>query len=165
MKKLFRYVLPVLAFAIATPVLAQNGPQQGPPPGGPGGPGGPGQVQGPPPDLVLKETLGLSDEQLTSLRTLLDTRRTAAETLQTQLQAAQKALGDALKAANPDPANVGTLFLRVDSLQKQFRTIDETFKTGFNNLLTAQQKEKVAAIQALEAQMKAAGALHALGAI
>ena len=164
MKKLFLGILPAVAFALSLPVLAQNGPQQGPPPGGPGGPGGPGQVQ-PPPEVVLKDVLGLTDEQITAFHTLMQARGTAAEALQTQLQAAQKALGDALKAANPDPANIGTLFLRVDSLQKQFKAIDETFKTGFNNLLTAQQKEKVTQIQALEAQLKAAGALHALGAI
>jgi Spy/CpxP family protein refolding chaperone len=165
MKKLFRYALPIIALVISAPVLAQGGPQ-GPPPGGPGGQGGPGQqMQGPPPDLVLKEALGFTDEQLTALRTLGETRRTAAEALQTQLMTAQRALGDALKAANPDPANIGTLFLRVDSLQKQFKAIDDAFKTGFSNLLTAQQKEKVTAIQAIEQQLKAAGALHQLGAI
>ena len=107
----------------------------------------------------------LPENQLTALRALGETRRTASEALQAQLQAAQKALGDALKVANPDPANIGTLFLKVDSLQKQFKPIDDAFKTGFTNLLTAQQREKLAAIQAVEQQLKAAGALHALGAI
>src|SRR4029079_15857933 len=71
MKKLCSLLLLVAAL----PLAAQRGPGGpggppggGPPGQGPGGPGGPGG--GPPPEVVLKEVLGLTEAQLSSIRTL-----------------------------------------------------------------------------------------------
>ncbi len=160
-----RMNLPVL-FACATLLITLPALSQGPPPGGPGGPGGPGpgamQPAGPPPDQILKEVLGFSDEQLMALHTLGETRRQAAETVARQIGDAQKALAEAMKATTPDPVTVGTLFIKIDGLQKQFRAIDETFKAGFSALLTADQRAKVDAARAADNQMKTADALKKL---
>jgi Spy/CpxP family protein refolding chaperone len=134
----------------------------GGPNGGPGGPP-PAGAPGGSPDDVLKEVLGLSDAQITQLHTLLDARRTANETLRTQIEAAQKALKDALDAATPDPTAVGNALLAVRNLEKQIQAANDAFRTSFEALLTADQKAKLEAIETLQKSLRAADALHRLG--
>jgi len=159
MKKTLSFL--ALAFLVALPLAAQphmGGPNGGPPPG-PGGPGGPG----PDPVAVLKDFLGLSDAQLQQLKTLGDARNQAAQALQQQAMAAQQALGDALNAATPDPAAIGSALLAVRNVEKQFGDIQKAFKTGFEGLLTGDQKTKYASLAAFEATIHALDASHALG--
>jgi Spy/CpxP family protein refolding chaperone len=141
--------------------------QPGPPPGGgqPGGPAGPGAgpQQGPAPDVVLKEVLGFTDEQLSALRGLLDTRRQAHDTLASQLADAEKALADAAKATNPDPTQLGTLLLKVNAVRQQVQQVDDAFKTAARKLLTPAQQQKIDDIVALEKSLGAAQLLHGLG--
>ena len=136
-----------LLLALAVPIAAQAPP----PPGGP------------PPEYVLKEVLGLSDQQLASLRDLAQTRASAAETLRRQLEDMQRALSDALSAPAPDPGTVGALVISINSLQKQFGQIEAGFRSGLLGLLTDEQKSKLGFIQSVEAALRAAGALHQLG--
>src|SRR5262249_26965886 len=117
----------------------------------------------PSPDAVLKDVLGLSDAQLTQLHALLEARRSATESLVSQMQTAQKALQDALGAASPDPAAVGAALLQLQSLQKQIQAAGEAFRTQFTGILTDDQKAKLAQIDALDAALRAGQALHALG--
>ncbi len=136
-----------LILAIAVPVAAQA-----PPP-----------TEGPPPEYVLREALGLSDQQLASFRDLAQTRASAAETLRRQVEERQRALYEALSATSPDPGNVGTLVVSINSLQKQSGQIEESFRNGFLRLLTEEQKSKLAFIRSVEAALKVAGALNRLG--
>jgi Spy/CpxP family protein refolding chaperone len=161
----------VLAALVAL-VLGVPSFAQGPPPGrgtapqgGPGGPGGPPPQGGPQlgPDAVLKEVLALSDDQSTALRTLLDTRRQATEAIMPQLADAEKALADALKAATPDAATIGTLLLGVQGLRTQLEQVGETFQNSFNALLTTAQQQKVAEIRALDRALQAGATLRTLG--
>ncbi len=119
--------------------------------------------EGPPPEQVLKEVLGLSDQQLASFRDLAQTRASASETLRRQVEERQRALYEALSATSPEPSTVGALVLSVNSLQKQFGQIEESFRNGFLRLLTEEQKSKLAFIRSVEAALKAAGALNRLG--
>jgi Spy/CpxP family protein refolding chaperone len=166
MKKLLLSLL----LAAALPLAAPRGPG-GPPPGGPGagpGAGGPG---GPPPagqpgsgpDEILKEALGFTDAQLTQLHTLLDARRSANEALRAQIEAAHRALRDAVEAATPDPTAIGNALLAVRNIEKQNQTAQETFRTAFEALLTADQKAKIAEIEALQKALRAGEALRHLG--
>jgi Spy/CpxP family protein refolding chaperone len=154
-----------LLLAATLPLAAQRGPG-GPPPGGPNGagPGGP-PAAGPqqPPDEALKDVLGLTDAQLAQLHTLLDSRRTAAEALRAQIEAAQKAVHDAVEAATPDPTAIGNAILALQNLQKQVQSANESFKASFTAILTADQKAKYDAIEALLSSLKGAQALQALG--
>jgi Spy/CpxP family protein refolding chaperone len=136
-----------LLLAFAVPIAAQVPP----PPGGP------------PPEYVLKEVLGLSDQQLASFRDLAQARASAAETLRRQLENQQRALSDALSAAAPDPGTVGALVISINSLQNQFGQIEAGFRNGFLGLLTDEQKSKLGFIQSVEAALRAAGVLHQLG--
>jgi Spy/CpxP family protein refolding chaperone len=146
-----------------SPPPGQNGPP-GPPPPPPNQPDGPaGPQAGPPPEVVLKELLGFTDEQLARLKELAETRRQATEALQTQIAEAERALAEAMKAANPDPAQVGAKLLALDALRRQLGPIEEVFHQGLNALLTGEQKQKVEGILALQAQLQAGEALRRLG--
>lgn len=136
-----------LVLAIAAPIAAQAPPQP----------------DGPPPELVLKNVLDLSDEQVATLRDLERARSDAAGAIGQQLQARQQALSAALSAASPDPGAVGALVISINSLQKQFGEIQEGFRNGFLGLLTDGQKTKVGFIQGVETALRAAGALHQIG--
>jgi len=153
------------ALAIAVPTLAQSPPPQGP--GGAGGLGGPvaqgGPQPGPAPDAVLKDVLAFSDDQLTALKALLDTRKQAADTLMPQLMDAEKTLGDALKATSPDATQLGTLLLNVQGFRTQLTQANETFRTAFAKLLTAAQQQKLDQITSLRTSLQAGEALQRLG--
>jgi hypothetical protein len=118
---------------------------------------------GPPPEYVLKEVLGLSDQQLASLRDLAQARASAADTLRRQLEDRQRTLSDALSLPMPDPGTVGALVISTNSLQKQSGQIEAGFRNGFLGLLSDEQKSKLGFIQSVEAALGAAGALHQLG--
>jgi len=136
-----------LLLAFAVPIAAQAPPPLG----------------GPPPESVLKEILGLSDQQLASFRDLAQARASAADTLRRQLEDRQRALSDALSLPTPDPGTAGNLVITINSLQKQFGQIEAGFRNGFLGLLSDEQKSKLEFIQSVEAALRAAGALHQLG--
>ena len=135
-----------LILAIAAPIAAQM------PPAG-----------GPPPELVLKEVLGLSDGQLASLGDLERVRTDAAGALQRKVEAQQQALSAALSAPLPDPGAVGALVISITSLQKQFAQVQGGFRDGFLALLSDEQKARVGFIQGVDGALRAAGALHQIG--
>jgi Spy/CpxP family protein refolding chaperone len=133
MKKVLLLIL-LSCLALSAAALAQ-----GPPPPPRGGPGGP-----PPPEIgVLKDALSLTDSQLTSLKILMDTRMQTVQGIMPQLDAAQKALDDALNAANPDPAQLGALLITVNGFRTQIKQADQTFAAGCKALLTADQLVKL----------------------
>ena len=136
-----------LLLAFAVPIAAQASPPLG----------------GPPPEYVLKEVLGLSDQQLASFRDLAQARASAAETLRRQLEDRQRALSDAFSLPSPDPGTVGALVISINSLQKQFGQIEAGFRNGFLGLLSDEQKSKLGFIESVEAALRAAGALHQVG--
>ena len=136
-----------LVLVIAAPIAAQVPPLPG----------------GPPPELILKEVLGLSDGQVATLRDLERARSGAAGAIQQQVEAQQQALSAALSAGSPDPGAVGALVISITSLQKQFGQIQEGFRNGFVGLLSDEQRSRVGFIQGVEAALRAAGALHQLG--
>lgn len=157
MKKTF--LILVLAAAVAGPLAAQ-----GPPPPGPAGPPSAGGPQGgPPPSAILVDILGFSDAQLAQFQLLAETRRTAAEALQRQVAEAERALGEALKAAAPDAATVGAALLKVEGLRRQFAPIEEAFRTGVAAILTADQKAKLDTIRSVATAVQAGEALRRNG--
>ena len=160
-----RRTLAILLFAVlaaAAPALAQ-----GPPPAGPGGPGGPGggPQAGAPPEAVLKDALGLTDEQVTALKAALDTRKQAADALMPQLRDAERALADALKAASPDAAQLGSLLLNAQAIRTQLDQVNEAFKAAVTKLLTAAQQQRVTDILTLQKSLQAGQALQQMGVV
>ena len=146
----------LLITAFACLALTSAALAQAPPPPPPGGP------NGPPPTAVLKDYLGLTDDQAAAFQGLLDTRQQAVQAILPQLDAAQKALDVALKGTSPDPAQLGTLLLTVYGFQGQIRAAEEALATGFNGLLNDAQKVKVAEILALAKALPALDAMQQL---
>lgn len=135
-----------------------------PQPGGPGGPGPAGmRPMGPPPEIALKEALGLSDEQVAALRSLLATRGRPSETQTAQLRDAESSLADALKGGSTDPAHLGTLLLKVEAARKQVEQPADAFRAAFAKLLTPAQQQKLDQIISLRKSLQAAEALQRLG--
>jgi Spy/CpxP family protein refolding chaperone len=149
MKKII--LLTALAcLSLSSAALAQAPP---PPPGGP---------NGLPPTAVLKDYLGLTDDQATAFQALLDTRQQAVQAILPQLDVAQKALDDALKGTSPDPTQLGTLLLTVQGFKEQIRAADQAASVGFKALLTAEQQAKVDQIVALQKALPALDAMQHL---
>ena len=65
----------------------------------------------------MQEKLGLSGEQATEIRALLDAQRTAAQTTGKDLRAARKQLRGLLDQPTPDPAAVQAAASQVKTLQ------------------------------------------------
>ncbi|HVN76700.1 MAG TPA: periplasmic heavy metal sensor [Thermoanaerobaculaceae bacterium] len=132
--------------------------------GGPGAPGTPGMApHGLPPEAALKDALGLSDDQVAALRSLLATRGIPSEAQLAEVRGAEKALGDALKGPNPDPTRVGTLLLKVEEARKRAAQPGEAFRAEFAKILTPAQQQKLDQLVALEKSLQAAEALQRLG--
>lgn len=128
---------------------------QGPPPP-------PDAQAGPPPEIVLKEFLGLDEGQFAAFQALLETRHQAIQVILPQLEAAERALGDALKNPAPDPAQVGTLLLVAHGFREQLRNADLAALSGFHALLTAEQLAKVGQLIALLQAFPALDAMQRL---
>ncbi len=133
-------------------------------PNGPAGPGGPEmRRQGPPPELVLKDALGLTDDQVATLRSLLAARgRKPADAPASQLRDAERALADALDSPSPDPNQLGALLLKVKAARMQADP-GEAFRAAFTKILTPTQKQKLDQLIALRKSLRAAEELQRLG--
>ena len=150
----------LMLIVVAGPAFAQAPPPPPPPPGG-----GPGGHMGPPPEALLKETLGLTDEQMTALTALLETRRQSAEPIFIQLKEAEDALQELLQSPDPDQAKIDELKQTIANLQKQLDQINAVCQAGFKGLLTEAQQAFVAEALALEKKVSAAHAMRAMGLV
>jgi Spy/CpxP family protein refolding chaperone len=123
---------------------------------------GPGE-QAPPPELILKEVLQLTDPQIGAIQQLAQARQQAIEPLAKQIAATQQALYEALEAAGADPATVGKLAMTIRELQRQVGQHEQDYAQGFLALLTEPQRSQVQQIRGVESALRAAAALHQLG--
>jgi Spy/CpxP family protein refolding chaperone len=123
---------------------------------------GPGE-QAPPPELILKEVLQLTDPQIGAIQQLAQARQQAIEPLAKQIAATQQALYEALEAAGADPATVGKLAIAIRELQRQVGQHEQDYAQGFLALLTDPQRSQVQQIRGVESALRAAAALHQLG--
>jgi len=96
---------------------------------------------------ALKTALGLSDQQISQLIQLRKDEQQALQPIRQQVQIAAKALRDAMAAANPDQATVGTLTLQLRGLRERVRQTNKTYHDQALALLDEAQKTKLANIQ------------------
>ncbi len=158
-------VLAFLVLGLATLVLpAQAAARPAPVAPASLGAGDPEDPQPPPPPVIIVVNfLGLSQDQAAQFGHLLESLQTNVHGLELQMQAAQKQLGELLDASAPDPAAVGRLLLQIRGLQQQVQQAVESFRQQFLQLLTADQKDKLGAVQQaaqLLPAVSAFGALH-----
>lgn len=132
-------------------------------PMGPGeGPNGPGP-NAPRPKEVVTRFLALSADQVTAWETLLTALETTVRPLVQQIVANDRQLAELLKQPNPDPAAIGNLILANRALREQIRGAQETYVTGFEALLTQEQKDKLAFIRRAERAQPIIPAFKVLG--
>lgn len=149
-----KIALAALALAFATPLaLAQGGPGAGPG-DGPGGPGGPGaHMGGPPfqeflfpPQLVLgnQKAIGLTEEQLTQIKALLNETHATMIEAQTQIAGLQEELETVLDNTSVDEAAALALAERVMTIESQVKRSHLGLAIKVKNLLTPEQQQKLA---------------------
>lgn len=114
---------------------------------------------------ALKEALGLSDAQVEQLRNV---RRDAATALKPEMEKVrekQRALGEAMKADNPDPAVVGRLMVEMKQMRTAARPERAALKEKALAILTAEQKAKLAELEKALKMAPAARQAAGLGLI
>ena len=147
-----RTLIALVVLTLAVPLFAQPrgamGPGRGPQGPGPQGPGpqGPGPAAHallPPP--ALAEFLGLTEAQQTQIESLRTQTESTVQPLRDELRANQEAIEEAVAAGNA--ARAGELLIANSKLRAQIKAAHDAFKSGFEALLTAAQKEKWAVYQ------------------
>ena len=118
--------------------------------GGPGGHGGPflRALRG---GLA---TLDLSDDQKAKIRTILESKRDAAQGLALTMRTDAKALHDLAAAPNPDPAAVGAAFLKLKADRDAVRGAAEGVLGEIKGVLTPEQQTKLDGYLAALKQMR-----------
>lgn len=149
--------------------------QQTPPqnmPGVQGGPGGPGVMQGGPGMIMrgqqrnpeaIKEVLDLSDRQfaeMTELRAAHQAKLKEYSDQQRALEAEKRAI---LASSGADPVKLGSITLRQEGLTQMIQQENAAYHTGSLALLTATQRDKVAAIEEAVKLAPKAGSLMQFG--
>ncbi len=131
--KRFLAVLPLAALGVA---LAQvSGPAAGPPQRRAAG------------ISELRAYLDLTDAQLEQMRQIRTQAAEENRATATQLREQQKVLRDLLASPNPDPAAVGKQQLQVKTLREQLQNARESVRQSVLNVLTPDQKTKLAALE------------------
>jgi len=104
--------------------------------------------QGPPPPDELKAYLNLTDTQVQQLQNLQKQARDSAGTAGEQIQTKEQALKDTLDKGATDAAAVGKAVIEIHALKTQVQKALDAARTSALNLLTADQKTKLATLEA-----------------
>ncbi len=142
----------IAALTLALVPLANAGP--GGPPGarfGPGGPGGPPPGGRPfakylfPPDRVLSHQieLGLTNEQIETIKQALNRTHAAVLDLKTDLQRVTEQLGDTLEPARVDAEAALALAERAMALEAKIKATHLRLAIEVKNALTPEQQQKL----------------------
>jgi hypothetical protein len=154
----FVFVLAVISFMSATTTLAS--PQ--------GDNGASVAQQPPPPDPrieIVKAYLALDDTQTGRLATLLRARTETIDPLRRALAQQEQELARLLRAATPDPTVVGSVVITIRGMRGQIETAQDTFRNGFEDLLTERQKRKLDGLEQYIENERAAPAFLGLGLV
>ncbi len=127
-----RWLLVVVAAALAVPALAQEGPIQ---------------QRG---MEVVADFLHLTPAQVEQWQGLLETQEAALAPLREQLRDTERALGELLRGENPDPAAVGDLVLQGKQIKEQMGQVHRSYLEGFEGMLDAEQAQRLTAIRRAE---------------
>jgi len=117
------------------------------------------------PVSVIAHVLDLSTDQITAWSEILHAREAALQPIAQQAQAKQKAIADALGGANPDPLAVGSAIIELTRLQSQAAAINAQSATQFEQLLSADQQQRLDGIRGAAQVCPIVPALQATGLI
>lgn len=143
----------MLAMAAMAVAFAQG-------PGGPGGPGGPPPQGGPamldagqaapqaPSFDEIKAYLSLTDAQITAMQAGRQSVMEGLKSVHDQIQAKSEALRTLLDNGTTDASAVGKAVLEIETLRKQVESTLKSAQAQLVSALTADQKTKLAALEA-----------------
>jgi hypothetical protein len=101
----------------------------------------------------LKQYLGLSDAQTQSLEAILRNRSQAQQSVWTQIAEKNRQMYQLLENGTGSATQIGQLMLDIRNLERQMPTVDAPYRTQAVNVLTADQKTKLAKLdEALKLQ-------------
>jgi Spy/CpxP family protein refolding chaperone len=129
MKRTFLAVAATLT--LAATLFAQAG--SGVPPSG----------QRPNPLTGLKNALGLTDAQVTSIQSLAQTERTRVQAIMTDVKQKRQALNALLNTTSPNPADVGNAAIALHASQSKLPGERDYFISQLKTLLTGDQQQKL----------------------
>ena len=109
--------------------------------------------------------MNITDAQIQSLKQIGEQTRTTVQPLMKQIAEKSKALADLRKSGSTDSAAIGKLVVDIDALQKQVKDARDNARTGALGVLTADQKTKLAALEAAAKLLPAIRQAEALGLI
>jgi len=136
---------------LAVPALAQPDGQAGERPawGRHAGPGGHGGHGGPGAHRLgrLARVLELTEAQVAEARALHEAARADLEPIFAASRELRTRLDGLLDAPSPDPAQVGEVVIALRQNREAMRAVREETKAGFEALLTAEQREKLATLE------------------
>jgi Spy/CpxP family protein refolding chaperone len=136
--------LAIVSASIAQARVFQGRPGMAQGPGGGRGPGGP---RGGGPGLPFAQ-LDLTEEQKTQIKALHEKARTDSETYHEQLKPVRESLRTAIESSTFDEAAVRALLVKEAQLMTELNVIRTRTENAVYNLLTAEQKTKLAELRA-----------------
>lgn len=134
----------VIAIAFAASALFAQGP---------GGPHPHGMAAGK--TTAVQTYLNLTDAQIASLKQLRESEMAALKPIFDQMRPLRQSLRTQEQGANADATAVGKAVLNLKSLEQQAAPIRASFQQQAQNVLTADQKGKLAALESAAALMPA----------
>ena len=114
---------------------------------------------------VVRAYLRLSDEQFRSLLTLLRTRAETIEPMLRTLGEQERQLARLLREPSPEPAAIGSVVITIRGTRAQIEAAEDTFRNGFLDILTDEQKRKLDDLEGFIENQRAAPAFLSLGLI
>jgi Spy/CpxP family protein refolding chaperone len=101
----------------------------------------------PPPIAAVATILELAPQQIEALITMVQSRDADMRPLGEEMRKHQDALGKLVESENADPAAIGQTLLEIHSLQKKAESIARQAAAQFEQVLSAEQREKLSHIR------------------
>jgi Spy/CpxP family protein refolding chaperone len=137
---------------ILCPAAWSQPPADPPPP-----PGGAGPLE------IVANILGLAPDQVHAWADLLQAREAAVRPLAEQVHAREESLRHFLESPQPDPMAVGALVLEIRGLHQEIGRIAERTRFAMQQILTADQHERLERLRQAAQVCPAVPPLQALG--
>ena len=93
--------------------------------------------------MIMKNRLGLTDQQVTELTAVFKKHQEAASPLRQEVKAKARTLAEELRSTEPNPTTVGQLVIRQHALRTQLRNLNTKLQSDVLGMLTPEQKQKL----------------------
>jgi Spy/CpxP family protein refolding chaperone len=105
----------------------------------------------------LKVALNLTDAQVSAIQALMETRRSRAEALRTEIEQKRTALNTLLDAATPNPTDVGNAAISLRASERKLPAERDWFVAELKKLLTGDQQQKLDTVLAANPRLLGPG--------